>query len=520
MKPDAYPILRLAIYVAAGIFFAATFGWISERLSLVLTLLSLLWPVALSGRLSYRFRWCFGAGVPVFLFLAGGTLAEHARQEVQAEWPDERKVYVGRLQERPLRKSRSVQCRVETEGRRILLHLPKDSLSEALEIGDELVFFARIRPPETPEGADFDYARYLLRQGIGGTAYAAASYWRKTDAPPVRTLKQEALLRRERLVERFRAWGIGERQLPVFAALTIGHKTELDEATRNAYSVAGIAHVLALSGMHIAIVWTLLYGLLRPLAVNRRWAVVRWLVGTLLLWGFAFVVGLEASVVRAVVMCMLMGLGGLAGVRVLSFNTLGIAAFFMLIYRPFYLFDVGFQLSFVAVASILLFSPLLYGLLRVRGRLLRWTWGVCCVSVSAQLGTAPLVMYYFSTFSVYFLLANLVASLLMPLILFGAFALVAVSFLPWLHRWVVWGLNLSVDALNAVAERTADLPGSSFSLSWMEPVQVTLFYGVLGLLWVCVKTRRRKWLIALLALVALLLAVRFSVLLMGESWTK
>ena len=299
--------------------------------------------------------------------------------------------------------------------------------------------------------------------------------------------------------------------MPVLSALTLGYKGDLDKQTREAYSVAGISHVLALSGMHIGILWLLLDFLLKPLVVLRLgW--LRFLLITGILWGFAFVVGLEASVVRAVWMCMLAELGRLSGSRPLSINTLSIAAFFMLMYHPFYLFDVSFQLSFVAVASILLLYPLMVKAFSPKNRLMRWGWGVTAMSVAAQLGTAPLVMYYFSNFSVYFLMANLVVSVLVPLILYVAVLMVVFAPLPSIQQGIVWCLNGLVDGLNGLAECTSGLPGATFSLQGFGVMEVLTFYTLLLFVVLFAKDRRPKWLISALVALFSMLALRLFVL--------
>ena len=483
-----YPIFRLAIPLAAGIFFAETFR-IETGIYLVVVLL-LLW-LAL-GRLlkssSYEGRWVFGAGVMCFMFLVGWMLTEAAWREVEVEWPSERRAYQGVVWEKPQEKARSYQCPVKMADKEVWLYLPKDSLASSLQMGDELFFYARMDAPK----------EYLYRKGVSGTAYVPAGAWRRTGRRCGLTWKQEALSLRERMMEKYREWGIGEEQMAVLSALTLGYKGELDQETRDAYSVAGISHVLALSGMHIGFIWLLLNGGLGWL-MGRRWLFLRWLVVTVVLWGFAFVVGLEASVVRAVVMCMLMGLGSLSGTKPLSMNTLAIAALFMLLYRPFYLFDVSFQLSFVAVLSILLFYPMFFGCLPVKGRLLGGVWRVMSVSASAQLGTAPLVMYYFSNFSVYFLLTNLAASVLMPVIIYVSFLMMALASWGGIQSVVVAVLNCSVAALNGLAGWTASLPYAS--VSWTVPGfgGIVCFYLMLGMGWMYWKTRRRKWLIRMLA---------------------
>ena len=446
---------------------------------------------ALLRKPSYAGRWLFGAGTSCFMFLVGVVLTGHAWKEVEMDWSPSKQVYKGVLVESLVEKPKTFQCRVRTSGKKVLLYLPKDSLSVLLKPGDELLFRAKVEE---------NYARYLYYDGISGTAYVPANAWKKTESESLNDWKTSALRVREWLIGKYRQWGIGEEQMPVLSALTLGHKGDLDKETREAYSVAGISHVLALSGMHIGIIWFLL----------------RWLKGGLvipLLWAFAFIVGLEPSVVRAVVMCMLMELGRLSGSKVFSMNTLSVAAFFMLLYNPFYLFDVGFQLSFVAVASILLFYPSLYHAFSFKHKLARWTWGILCVSMAAQLGTAPLVMYYFSNFSVYFLMTNLVTSVLVPFIIYGAVLLVMAMPFPELQRYVAMMLNGLVSGLNSSAKWVSGLPHATFSFSVLHSIEIIVFYGMLGVWLMYARNRRRKWLIRGLFLTACLLMLHFCLLL-------
>ena len=145
--------------------------------------------------------------------------------------------------------------------------------------------------------------------------------------------------------------------------------------------------------------------------------------------------------------------------------------------------------------------------------MVRWTWSVLCVSMAAQLGTAPLVMYYFSSFSVYFLMTNLVASVLVPFIIYGAILLVITMPLPGLQYGVVVVLNGLVSALNASAEWVSGLPHSTFSFSVLNPLEIIVFYVMLGAWLMYGKNKRRKWLIRGLFLIACLLMLHFCLLL-------
>lgn len=504
-----YPILRLAIPLATGIFFAEYFHALIPLegiLAILAVLFVVLGVLLFIGR--YDSRWMFGMGVMSFMLLTGYFLMEQQWKQVNVEWPSEKKVYKGMVLEMPVEKTRSIQYRVQVNGRDVLLYLSKDSLAESIAIGDSLLFYTSVSKPENRnESMGFDYATYLLHKGISGTAYAAPGFWNKLDGHADLTLKQKALILREEIVEIYRGWGMTETQLPVLSALTIGHKADLDAELREHYSIAGISHVLALSGLHVGIIWMFLAFLLEPLRRIRWGNWLKWILATGLLWSFSFVAGLEASVVRAVIMCMLMELGMLVGNKGLSMNVLAIAAFFMLLYNPFYLFDVGFQLSYIAVISILLFYPYFSRLVYTRWRLLGWVKNTLAVSVSAQIGTAPLVMYYFSNFSLYFLLANVVAAVLVPLIVgLGLLTLMLIP-IPILSERMSVVLGKLVDCLNLAAAEISGWPYAQLAYTDVSGLELGAVYLLLLSVWLYWKSPSRKKFIGILSsIVGVLLA--------------
>ena len=502
---QAYPILRLTIPLAAGVLFAGTFpevfplgGYVAGILALVIGMGVMLWYK------TYPWRWLFGVCLFMLFFLAGGLRMHYQWDKVNHPWPDEERVYQGVVQEIPQEKPKTMQCKTTlSDGQNVVFYLAKDSFSRSLTVGDCLWVHARIRPPMNSEATGtFDYASYLLYKGISGTAYVPAGNWRKSEILHHISLKHRALKVRQSIVEGYRSWGIGQEQLPVLSALTIGHKADLSEDVKEAYSVAGIAHVLALSGMHIGFLWLMIGWLLKPLEYGKAGRWIKWGISTVWLWAFAFVAGLEASVVRAVVMCMLMETGRMAGGKTLSMNTLAVAALFMLLYNPFYLYDVSFQLSFMAVLSIVLLYPFFQKKCPSENRWARSAWDVMALSVAAQIGTAPLIMYYFSNFSLYFLLANVGVALLVPCIIYTAFVTMALVLVPWLQAWGIALLDKEVCLLNAWAMWISSWPGASSVSFALTKVDVWGLYLSMGALLWLLSTRKRKAVITLLAIIA------------------
>lgn len=519
-------MFRLTIPVVTGIFLSDCFFQALPVLAFGgVAGVCLMGMAVLVKRRSYSSRWLFGGMAYLFLFAVGALLVQHKRQSVNYEWPSVETMYQGVLLDAPQEKAKTVLCQLRVDkqvaegetfpvNRTILAYFMKDSLSGNLRCGDRVNFYTRITSPNRePVPGEFDYAAYLFRQQISGTAVIYSDYWRQTGERTPLTWKQRAEVWREKILDYYRDWGFSGDEFAVLSALTVGYKEELSDDLRETYQRTGVSHILALSGMHVAVLWGLLSWIMRPLDNHRVWRWMKCGIIVALLWVFAFLVGLPASVIRAVVMCMLMTLAHAAGERAFSLNTLAIAAFFMLLYNPFYLFDVGFQLSFLAVFSILLVYPPLFGCRKVHQPVLRYMWGVMAVSLAAQLGTTPLTLYYFSYFPVYFLLANLIVAPLVLLVIYGAVAVFVLSPFVVVHDWAVKGLNGLLGLLNHSMQWVDRLPMAHVGELHLSQLQVVLLYGLLFAVFVYGISRSRKWLIATLC--AMNLFIGFSVYLHG-----
>lgn len=518
-----YPFFRLAVPWMLGIYCGDRF---SDSFSEPLWgfLACILWACLsflfyFSER--YSWRWCFGVSLSLFC-LAGGWLSVNLQLKTAAEteFPKEEAVYRLRVNDFPEVRERTFLCRVWLKERhdslgihpvnkQAILYFQRDSLSSRLQMGEELWVRSRISPPVSARNFDeFDYARYLIRKGISGTGFVASGHWRfsecrKENEGIATVLYRLAASYRTQIENLYRRLGIEGDELAVLSALTLGDKTDLSESVRESYSVAGVSHVLALSGLHIGLLYALAFFLLRPLLLGgQSGRVLRSLLLILLLWLFAFFTGLSPSVVRSAAMFSIWALADLCGRQSFSLNTLALTAWLMLLVRPVWLFDVGFQLSFAAVLSILLFQPFLYRLCPVRHRAGTYLWGLVSVSVAAQLGTAPLVLFYFSRFSTHFLLTNLLVVPLVTLILYAAVVLLLLTPMSSLQAVAAVGLEKMLRMLNLLVRWVEQLPYASVDGIWLYPLEVAGCYLVLGAFFCYLCHRRYVRLVTALVLLA------------------
>lgn len=287
------------------------------------------------------------------------------------------------------------------------------------------------------------------------------------------------LQQRERLLNRYRQQGLEGNTYALVTATTLGDKSSIDKELRETYNISGAAHVLALSGLHMGIIYAILT--LLTFGRRRRSIITQTLV-VVALWAFVFLVGMPSSAVRAATMLSLYALLTLGYREKASINALAFTALVMLAISPYMLFDVGFQMSFLAVLSILIWLPVMNEwvspTLQQRYPPLRWLWGLTTVTLAAQLGVAPLIAYYFGRFSTFFLITNFVAIPAITIIIWLALVTLIIPVLIPLLTFVVNGLNTCLDTI-------IQLPGASIEGLHPTLLQVCLTYIlVLCVYWV------------------------------------
>lgn len=280
------------------------------------------------------------------------------------------------------------------------------------------------------------------------------------------------LTQRGILLDRMYDSGVDGDAYAVVAAMALGDKSALTHELRDTYSVSGASHVLALSGLHLGIIYCMLW-LLLP---HRRWPAVSQTIILIVMWLYVLLVGMPVSVVRSAVMLTVYGLLSISHRNKMSVNALAFTAIVMLMWNPEWLFDIGFQLSFMAVLAILLFVPVFEDVFSAKylqeHRLVRYVWGLVAVSVSAQIGVAPLLAYYFGRLSTYFLLTNFI-------VLPAAYIILGFSLIVLLFPSLAYILLYIVDTLNAVLFRITAIPGSSIDGFHPNVLQVVLTYVII-----------------------------------------
>ena len=523
----SYPLFRLTVFMAAGIFFFDRFLPDVSVRSLLIIICGVILPLLLSAVIKFRkftLNYSFGIIASVCFFLLGGMLIIQKKNSIEYEWHERSLCYYGVVETTPEVKGKTLCSEVKVEycipsasdsigrhyvNRNILLYFIPDSLSYIPRCGDNIVFHSSIsRPVSDIEFMGFDYAGFLFNKGISGTALAFSGNLKGIKVEEPNSLKHMALRCRDAVSAMFRSWDMDEDELAVVSALTIGDKSELTPELKAVYSGAGTSHVLALSGLHVGILSCVIYFLLWPLRKLKGGKAIQSVVVAVALWIFAFISGLSPSVVRAVTMCTLYLVASVVVENgFCGFFSLSLTAFIMLLYNPMYLFDISFQLSFVAVLSIILFYPVISGWIKSSNRLVRYIWNVMSVSLAAQLGTLPLILYYFGTFPTYFLMANLVVGILASCILSLTIVSLVCSFIPAVGDLCIWFLEAVTKVLNGSMLFVHRLEGAQITSLYFNRIQVLFAFVLLCLLYVFLKKKSSAGLIGILSVSCMIIVV-------------
>ncbi|MCC5943381.1 MAG: ComEC/Rec2 family competence protein [Bernardetiaceae bacterium] len=398
--------------------------------------------------------------------------------------------------------------------RKSWLYIRKDSSSNIsslpIRYGSQLLLATsawRIDTPKNPMA--FDFAAYSANQGVYYQIFTDLSQTKLLAHKPPHLIMAYALRARHYLanilafhIESKEAYGIA-------SAILIGIRSHIDETVQTAYAEAGATHILAVSGLHVGIVYWILLTFVGYFA--RDWWSKLLFLGLVLfvLWAYAFVTGLSPSVLRAATMFSVVAIGKAIARRSNIYNTLAFSAFVLLMYDPKLLYAVGFQLSYAAVLAIVYLQPKFAALWTPRYRIIDYFWQLTCVSFAAQIGTAAIGMYYFGQFPTYFWLSNFFVIPSAFLILVIGFAMFILSSFDIIASWLGTALEHLILTVNALIDSFSLLPFYAWKSLYLTAAEIYIFYALILCFILFYEKRRLRWFVLGFSCILLFSSLQF-----------
>ncbi|MFT4031228.1 MAG: ComEC/Rec2 family competence protein [Siphonobacter sp.] len=359
----------------------------------------------------------------------------------------------------------------------------------------------QVEPPYNPD--EFNYQQYLRYQSIYFQQYLHPADFRIVGNQPPSILMAIAVQINERATSILAESLPSRNEYGVAAAMLLGVRDEIDSDLLRSYSAAGAIHTLSVSGMHVGILFLVLSWLLKPLGRKKGLFVFFVLV---FLWGYALLTGLSAPVLRSAIMLSIFVIGDTYRISRNTYNTLAFSAFLILLVSPFTLFQMGFQLSYLSVAGILVLYPKLLWCWEPENPVLTELWSMSCGAMAAQLFTFPLAIYYFHQFPTYFLIVNPFVLGLSSLGLIVGMIYLVLSWIPILNSFLLYTVKLSFGLLNQLILQTEHWPGALWEHLYFSGYQVIILYGILFAAFLLWSTRQKVylWGMVLFAMVLLI----------------
>lgn len=365
----------------------------------------------------------------------------------------------------------------------LLINIAKDSTLQPLKVGSVFMLNERLNTIPIPKNPyQFDYKSYLERQYIYHQIYTTNNSLFKIDYESKGVFSFASSIR-ETVNTKLKQFNFKDEELSIINALLLGQRKGIDKAIYENYINAGVVHILAVSGLHVGIVLLLLNFLLKPLDYLKHGKILKTLIILFLLWSFAIVAGLSASVTRAVTMFSIVAIAINWKRPTNIYNTLAVSMFILLLIKPLYIFDVGFQLSYIAVFAIVWIRPLLYNLWKPKLKILNFFWSIFTVTTAAQIGVLPISLYYFHQFPSLFFISNLIVIPFLGIILGMGFIVIILALLNVLPQFLADLYGDIISTLNYFIDLVAQqeqflIKDISFNLLLLFPIYLLLITTV------------------------------------------
>lgn len=333
----------------------------------------------------------------------------------------------------------------------ILCFFPENAIQNTdFQRNDVIIFASKLNDIPIPKNPyQFDYKQYMERQDVFGLANVSNYTLISGEKSSFSIISVAENIRRnsETILETY----FSKETTSLLKTLLLGNRSDLDEEVYQNYINAGAVHILAISGLHVGIITIILLYLLKKIPDKKHWKSIRFGILLVSLWSFAFIAGLSPSVLRAVTMFSFMGVASLLNRRRGRFDSLMLSMLFLLLIRPNFLYEVGFQLSYASVFSILVFYPRMERWWQPKNKIVSYFWGLLLIGFAAQIIVLPISLYYFRQFPTLFFISNLlIVPLLAPILIFGILSLIC-GFLNVVPLFLVSITEFLINCINTFA---------------------------------------------------------------------
>lgn len=423
---------------------------------------------------------------------------------------DRKDYFLAEVCQQPTRKAKTYQSILKiqnnsmTKPEKVIAYFSNDQFDSTITTGDQLVVLAKpqeIRNMGNP--FEFDYQAMMNKKGIWHSVYLPEGTYLKTNHRFNRvTYLAERL--RDKLISKLSAAKLGKKERAVVEALTLGYRADLDRETIDYFASTGAMHVLAVSGLHVGLIYFILGFLLSGLKRFKQGNYITPVALILFLWSYAFITGFSPSVQRATVMFTFIIIGNILRRPVNIYNTLTASALILILLNPDVIFEVGFQLSYLAVFGIVLIQPKLAGFIEVKNKFLKSLWNLLTVSIAAQLATFPLGLLYFNQFPNFFWLSNFFVIPGATLIIWMTFAFFIFTPIPFvtelIAKFIQWTTSILLEILRILSE----LPYAVSEGIIIKQLDAFLILGILISILILGFSKRKIWLFYAMSLVIFL----------------
>ncbi len=532
-----HPFIRLLACFVAGII-GQWFGQFSLMLLMVffaITCILLAGFKLASTTQTYTLNWVRGILVLLLFVYAGAIItfakdARHNPQWVPNHYQPGQKVLLTieePLVEKPKSWKALASVTAVQDGHgwqkmygKAIVYFYKGSKQPPILYGTQIILHKALQPiKNSGNPGAFNYEQYCLLQQIAYQTFIYPSDFVLVPGNNGNAFQQVLYKLRDAAIAALKNNIPGEKESGVAEALLIGYRADLDADLVQAYTNTGVIHIVAISGLHLAMIYALLVGIWGLLPNNKFTYVAKPISIFIFLWAFTLLAGAAPSIGRAAVMFSFLVLGEVLGKKTNTYNNLAASAFFLLVYNPFYLWDAGFILSYSAVLSIVAFYRPVYNWFYVKNTLLNKVWEATAVTIAAQILTVPVILFYFHQFANLFLIANFIAVPLSGFILYGELLLLLVAAITPLAQWVGFAVGLMIKILDGFIEYINRLPFAVWNNIYADIPQTLLLYAfvIAASVWL-LKQSRRAFIVSLLFLATMVVYTSFSLL--GQSQTQ